>query len=91
MSTLNTYCGILSTGKKLLFNDDNKNGGNKLRTYKKLKNSYKMEKFLHSDVDKLGTYKVRNETKRNEINENETKRNETKRNQQKRNGTKSTK
>jgi hypothetical protein len=34
-------------------NDDNKNGGNKLRTYKKLKNSYKMEKFVHSDVDKL--------------------------------------
>ena len=39
--------------KKLLFNDDNKNGGNKLRTYRKLKNSYKMEKFLHSDVDKF--------------------------------------
>ena len=38
---------------KLLFNDDNKNGGNKLRTYRKLKNSYKMEKFLHSDVDKF--------------------------------------
>jgi hypothetical protein len=36
--------------KKLLFNDDNKNGGNKLQTYRKLKNSYKMEKFLHSDV-----------------------------------------
>jgi hypothetical protein len=31
---------------KLLFNDDNKNGGNKLRTYRKLKNSYKMENFL---------------------------------------------
>ena len=39
--------------KKLLFNDDNKNGGNKLQTYRKLKNSYKMEKFLHSDVDKF--------------------------------------
>ena len=38
-----------------MFNDDNKNGGNKLRTYRKLKNtcSYKMEKFLHSDVDKF--------------------------------------
>jgi hypothetical protein len=35
------------------FNDDNKHGGNKLRTYRKLKNSYKMEKFLHSDVDKF--------------------------------------
>ena len=32
---------------------NNKNGGNKLRTYRKLKNSYKMEKFLHSDVDKF--------------------------------------
>jgi hypothetical protein len=39
--------------KNLLLNDDNKNGGNKLRTYRKLKNSYKMEKFLHSDVDKF--------------------------------------
>jgi hypothetical protein len=39
--------------KKILFNDDNKNGGNKLRTYRKLKNSYKMEKFLHSDVNKF--------------------------------------
>ena len=39
--------------KKLLFNDDNKNGGNKLRTCRKLKNRYKMEKFLHSDVDKF--------------------------------------
>ena len=83
----------MSTCQKLLFNDDNKNGGNKLRTYKKLKNSYKMEKFLHSDVDKLGTYKVRNEieTKRNETKRNQRKRNETKRNQQKRNETKSTK
>jgi hypothetical protein len=42
--------------KKLLFNDDNKNGGNKLRTYRKLKNSYKMEKFLHSDVDKFALF-----------------------------------
>ena len=53
MSTLNTYCDVLSKCQKLLFNDDNKNGGNKLRTYRKLKNSYKMEKFLHSDVDKF--------------------------------------
>ena len=39
--------------KKLLLNHDNKNGGNKLRTNRKLKNSYKMEKVLHSDVDKF--------------------------------------
>ena len=32
---------------------NNKNGGNKLQTYRKLKISYKMEKFLHSDVDKF--------------------------------------
>ena len=36
-----------------MFNNDNKNGGNKLRTYRKLKYSYKMEKCLHSDVDKF--------------------------------------
>ena len=35
------------------YNDDNKNGGNKLWTYRKLKNSNKMKKFLHSDVDKF--------------------------------------
>jgi hypothetical protein len=39
--------------KTLLFNGDNKNGGDKLRTYRKLKNSYMMEKFVHSDVDKF--------------------------------------
>ena len=30
---------IINHWKKLLFNDDNRNGGNKLRTYRKLKNS----------------------------------------------------
>jgi hypothetical protein len=37
---------------KLLFNDDSKNGGNKLRTYRKLKNSYKME----NNTNLLGKY-----------------------------------
>jgi hypothetical protein len=31
---------------KLFHPLDNKNGGNKLQTYRKLKNSYKMEKFF---------------------------------------------
>jgi hypothetical protein len=43
---------------KLLFNDDNKNGGNKLQTYRKLKTNYKMEKFLHSDLYLLKLGKV---------------------------------
>ena len=43
------------------------------------------EYCFHLEQIYMGTYKVRNETKRNEINENETKRNEINKNETKRN------
>jgi hypothetical protein len=38
--------------KTLLFNDDNKSGGNKLRTYRKLKTQFDLENYLCADVNK---------------------------------------
>ena len=40
--------------KTLLFNDNNKSGGNKLRTYRKLKTQFDLENYLHvcADVNK---------------------------------------
>lgn len=38
---------------KMLFNDEKNVGGNKLRTYRKFKNDFKMEQFLHTDIDKF--------------------------------------
>jgi hypothetical protein len=35
-----------------LFNDDNKSGGNKLRTYRKLKTQFDLENYLCADVNK---------------------------------------
>jgi hypothetical protein len=41
--------------KTLLFNDDNKSGGNKLRTYRKLKTQFDLENYLCADVNKKMT------------------------------------
>jgi hypothetical protein len=38
--------------KTLLFNDDNKSGGNKLRTFRKLKTQFHLENYLCADVNK---------------------------------------
>ena len=38
--------------KTLLFNDDNKSGGNKLRTYRKLKTQFDLENYVCADVNK---------------------------------------
>ena len=38
--------------KTLLFNDNNKSGGNKLRTYRKLKTQFDLENYLCADVNK---------------------------------------
>jgi hypothetical protein len=35
-----------------LFNDNNKSGGNKLRTYRKLKTQFDLENYLCADVNK---------------------------------------
>ena len=35
-----------------VFNDDNKSGGNKLRTYRKLKTQFDLENYLCADVNK---------------------------------------
>jgi hypothetical protein len=35
-----------------LFNDDNTFGGNKLRTYRKLKTQFDLENYLCADVNK---------------------------------------
>ena len=37
---------------KLLFNDNRVIGGNKLRTYRKIKTDFKREQYLYADVDK---------------------------------------
>jgi hypothetical protein len=37
---------------KLLFNDNRVTGGNKLRTYRKIKTDFKREQYLYADVDK---------------------------------------
>jgi hypothetical protein len=39
--------------KTLLFNDDNKSGGNKIRTYRKLKTQFHLESYLCADVNKI--------------------------------------
>jgi hypothetical protein len=38
--------------KTLLFNDDNTSGGNKIRTYRKLKTQFHLENYLCADVNK---------------------------------------
>ena len=38
--------------EELLFNDDNKSGGNKLRTYRKLKTQFDLENYVCADVNK---------------------------------------
>jgi hypothetical protein len=38
--------------KTLLFDDDSKSGGNKLRTYRKLKTQFDLENYLCADVNK---------------------------------------
>ena len=37
---------------KLLFNDNRMIGGNKLRSYRKIKTDFKREQYLYADVDK---------------------------------------
>jgi hypothetical protein len=37
---------------KLLFNDNRVIGGNKLRTYRKIKTDFKREQYLYADFDK---------------------------------------
>ena len=37
---------------KLLFNDNRVIGGNKLRTYRKIKTDFKREQYLYADIDK---------------------------------------
>jgi hypothetical protein len=39
-------------GTTLLFNDNRVIGGNKLRTYRKIKTDFKGEQYLYADVDK---------------------------------------
>jgi hypothetical protein len=45
---LNRY---LDFWHKLLFNDNRVIGGNKLRTYRKIKTDFKREQYLYADVD----------------------------------------
>ena len=39
-------------GRKCLFNDDNSINGNKIRTYRKFKVKYELEKYLLLNLDK---------------------------------------